>query len=266
MLKLCTLSSGSSGNAVLMEADGTKILIDCGINGKTATERLCSIGVDPAELSAILVTHEHIDHIRGVGVMSRRFGLPVYASIGTWNSMLQTVGNIPHEYIHYVAADVPFAINEAIIFPFATSHDAGEPLGFTVSNGKKTASVATDLGVVNKYIFDNVKDSELLLLEANHDERMLMTGSYPYALKQRILSDRGHISNKVCGALCARILSECGEGKQVLLGHISMENNIPELAFDTVKRSVEHIGGVIGRDMSLAVAGRHEPSQILSTE
>ena len=263
MVRLCTLSSGSSGNAVLFEADGTKILIDCGITGKAASDRLSSIGVDPAELSALVVTHEHIDHIRGVGVLSRRFGLPVYASVGTWNGMISTIGDIPHEHIHYIAADVPFSVDNAIIFPFATSHDTSESLGFTLSDGQKSASVATDLGIVDKYVYDRIRSSELLVLEANHDEQMLMNGPYPYNLKQRILSDRGHISNRVCGALCARLLSENGVGKQILLGHLSNENNTPRTAFDTVKRSVEHIGGQVGADIRIDVADRYEPSPVL---
>ncbi len=263
MLKLCTLCSGSSGNAVLVEADGTKILIDCGITGKTAAERLCEIGIDPSELSAILVTHEHIDHIRGVGVVSRRYGLPIYASMGTWNGMLSLVGKIPDENIRCIAADVPFSVGDAVVFPFKTSHDACESLGFTVSNGRKNVSIATDLGIADKYIFDNIKGSELLLLEANHDERLLMNGPYPYPLKQRILSDVGHLSNRVCGALCARLLSECGGDKQILLGHLSNENNTPRLAFDTVKKSIEHIGGKVGGDIRVEVAGRYKPGPVL---
>ncbi|MGN1097987.1 MAG: MBL fold metallo-hydrolase, partial [Clostridia bacterium] len=256
MVKLCTLSSGSSGNAVFVQAEGTKILIDCGIAGKAAADRLCAIGVDPSELSAILVTHEHVDHIRGVGVMSRRFNLPIYASMGTWNGMIESIGNIAHEKIHYIAADVPFAIDDAVIFPFATSHDANESLGFTVSNGHKSVSLATDLGMVDKYVYDNVKNSDLLVLEANHDEQMLMNGPYPQQLKKRIFSDCGHLSNKVCGALCGRILSECGDGKRILLGHLSKDNNTPEVAFETVRRSVEYVGGKIGSDIFIDVAGR----------
>lgn len=263
MLKLCTLSSGSSGNAVFAEADGTKILIDCGISGKAASDRLCSIGVDPSELSAIIVTHEHIDHIKGVGVLSRRYDLPVYASVGTWNGMIGTVGEIPPDNIRYIEADTPFSVEEAIIFPFATSHDANESLGFTVSDGKKCLSIATDLGVVDKYVYDSIRASELLVLEANHDENMLLNGPYPPQLKQRIFSDSGHISNKVCGALCGRLLSEGGREKRVLLGHLSQENNTPQIAFDTVRRSVEHAGGRVGGDIFVAVAGRHEVSNVL---
>lgn len=263
MLKLCTLSSGSSGNAVFAEADGTKILIDCGITGKAATDRLCSIGIDPSEVDAILVTHEHIDHIRGVGVISRRFGIPIYASVGTWNGMIDQIGSVPHDNIHYIAADVPFSIDNAVIFPFATSHDANESLGFTVSDGKKCLSLATDLGVADKYIYDNIRGSELLVLEANHDEQMLLNGPYPPRLKQRIFSDRGHLSNKICGALCGRLLSEDGCEKKILLGHLSQENNSPDVAFETVRRSIEYAGGKVGGDMFVSVAGRSGPSDIL---
>ncbi len=263
MLRLCTLTSGSSGNAVLIDADGTKILIDCGITGKTAADRLCSVGVDPAELSAVLVTHEHADHIKGVGVLSRRFDLPVYASIGTWSAMIGQIGAVPDKHIHYIQADVPFSVGNAVVFPFATPHDAAESLGFTVSDGKKTASVATDLGQVDRYIYDNIKGSDLMVLEANHDERTLINGPYPYPLKQRILSDRGHLSNRVCGALCARLLSEGGPCRQILLGHLSKENNTPQMAFGSVKASVELAGGKVGADMRLGVAGRFEPSPFL---
>lgn len=263
MLKLCTLSSGSSGNAVLAQADGTKILIDCGITGKAASDRLCGLGIDPSELDAILVTHEHIDHIRGVGVLSRRYGLPVYASIGTWNGMIDNIGAVPHENIHYIEADTPFSVDGAIIFPFATSHDANESLGFTVSDGKKCLSLATDLGVVDRYVYDNIKGSELLVLEANHDENMLMYGPYPQRLKERIFSDSGHLSNKICGAICGKLLSEDGGEKRIILGHLSQENNTPEMAFETVRRSVEHAGGKVGGDIFVTVAGRHAPSQML---
>lgn len=266
MIKLCTLCSGSSGNAVFVRANDTKILIDCGIAGKAAEERLRAIGVDPFELSAILVTHEHIDHIRGVGVMSRRFNLPVYASIGTWNGMLQTVGNISHEKIRYIAADTPFSVEDAVIFPFATSHDANESLGFTVSDGKKAASLATDLGTVDRYVYENVKDSVLMVLEANHDEKMLINGPYPQQLKKRIFSDYGHLSNKTCGALCGRLLSESGGEKKIILGHLSKDNNTPALAFDTVRRSVEHAGGKVGEDIFVSVAGRFEPSPLLEAD
>lgn len=262
-IKLRTLSSGSSGNAAVAEAGDSKILIDCGITGKAASDRLCSVGIDPSELSAIIVTHEHIDHIRGVGVLSRRFKLPVYASIGTWNGMLSTVGNISHDLIHYIAADTPFAIDDALIFPFASSHDANEPLGFTVSDGDKAASVATDLGIVDKYIYDRIKGSRLIVLESNHDEAMLMNGPYPYPLKQRILSDCGHLSNRICGAVCARLLSELGEEKQILLGHLSKDNNTPRAAFSAVKASIERVGGSVGKDIFVGVADRYSPSPAL---
>lgn len=263
MVRLCTLSSGSSGNAVLIQAGETKILIDCGITGKMASDRLCSIGIDPSELSAIMVTHEHGDHIRGVGVLSRRFKLPVYASVGTWNGMINTIGNINHDLIHYIAADTPFAIDDAIVFPFATSHDANESLGFTVSDGSKNVSVATDLGIVDKYTYDKLKSSELLLLEANHDERMLINGAYPYPLKQRILSDVGHLSNRICGAICGRLLTEDGPSKQILLGHLSKDNNTPQAAYTAVKGSIEYVGGTVDKDIRIGVAGRFDPSPIL---
>ncbi len=263
MVKLCTLSSGSSGNAVFVQADATKILIDCGITGKSAENGLRRIDVDPSEISAILVTHEHIDHIKGVGVMSRRYNIPVYASMGTWNAMISSVGAISHDNIHYIAADTPFCVDDALIFPFATSHDAKESLGFTVSNGQKCVSLATDLGTVDKYVYDNVKASDLLVLEANHDEQMLINGPYPPKLKQRIFSDAGHLSNKVCGALCGRLLSECGGEKHILLGHLSHENNTPAMAYETVRRSVEYAGGKIGNDIFVEVAARYEPSSVL---
>ncbi len=263
MVRLCTLCSGSSGNAVLMEAGGTKILIDCGITGKAAADRLSAVGVDPGELSAILVTHEHVDHIKGVGIMSRRFDLPIYASVGTWNAMAPSVGKIAEENIHYIEANTPFSVENAIVFPFSTSHDANESLGFTVSDGNKCASLATDLGTVDKYVYDNIRGSALMVLESNHDEQMLLNGPYPQSLKQRIFSDRGHLSNKLCGALCAKLLNEGGGEKHIILGHLSDENNTPQIAFDTVRRSVEYAGGRLEDDMFVSVAGRYQPSSML---
>lgn len=261
MVKLCTLASGSSGNAVLVEAGGAKLLVDCGVSGATATRAMETIGVAPEELHAILVTHEHCDHIRGVAVMGRRYHLPIFATKGTWTAMLPSIGKVSDDQIRFITKDEPFSIRDAVISPFGTSHDAAESVGFLVSENDRHAAIATDLGTVDRTLYDVIAKAQVLLLEANHDVDMLRRGTYPPQLKARILSERGHLSNSFCGALAARLM-ESGE-KQILLGHLSDENNTPDTAYRTVAQRLVQAGARIGRDVQLSVAPRYQASCLL---
>lgn len=263
-ISICPLCSGSSGNSVLVRCGGCAVLIDCGITGKAVENELAAAGVSPADIKAIIVTHEHTDHISGVGVFSRRYRVPVYATLGTWKSMINSIGRIDPAFIRYIAAEVPFEISGVTFRPFETSHDAAESIGIIFTDGEKYGAVATDMGTVTKHIFDLLSDCSILMVEANHDETMLLRGPYPPHLKERILSDHGHLSNKLCGALCSKLVRE-GKLRQIMLGHLSSDNNTPSLAFETVSKSIDACGQyTVGTDVKLYVAKRYSVSEELS--
>lgn len=261
-ISICPLSSGSSGNAVLLRGESCAVLVDCGITGKAAENELAHAGVSPENIDAIIVTHEHIDHISGVGVMCRRYKIPVYATLGTWKAMINSLGKIDPDLIRYIAAEVPFEIKGTVFYPFATSHDAAESIGLVFSDGDKSGALATDLGTVTRHIFELLLPCSIAMLEANHDEKMLMCGPYPQHLKERILSDHGHLSNRMCGALCAKLVRE-GKLHQIMLGHLSTDNNTPSRAYDAVAGSIESAGFKIGDEVLLFVAERYCVSEEL---
>jgi phosphoribosyl 1,2-cyclic phosphodiesterase len=261
-ISICPLSSGSSGNAVLLRSGNCAVLLDCGITGKSAENELARAGISPDNIDAIIVTHEHTDHISGVGVMCRRYRIPVYATLGTWKAMINCIGKIDPSLIRYIAAEVPFEINGTRFHPFATSHDAAESIGLIFSGEGNYGAVVTDLGTVTKHIFDLLSPCSIAMLEANHDEAMLISGHYPEHLKKRILSDHGHLSNRVCGALCAKLVRE-GKLRQIMLGHLSSDNNTPRKAFETVANSIVAAGYKIGEDVMLHIAERHSMSEEL---
>jgi len=234
MMKICSLASSSSGNCIYVGTDRTHILIDAGISCKRVKSGLELINIDPAGIDAVLITHEHSDHIRGLGVLSRRYSIPIYATELTWRAVLSsgTVGEIDKNLFHKISPDKDFAINEIAIHPFRTPHDAADPVCYTFTKDKKKISIATDLGCYNSYIAEKLKGSNVLFIEANHDIEMLKNGSYPFYLKKRILSDAGHLSNEMSGKLVSEVLHD--NLKYVVLGHLSKENNRPEIAFAAV--------------------------------
>ncbi len=233
-MELCSLASGSSGNAVFAGSDATGILIDSGISGKRTEEGLQTIGRTGRDLSAILLTHEHADHVQGLGVLARKLGIPIYATAGTRNAVLHmsSLGEIPEDLFHIVEADVPVQIGDITVLPFAISHDAAEPVGYRVECGGKSAAVATDMGVYTEETVRHLRGLDVLMLEANHDIHMLEVGRYPYYLKMRILGEKGHLSNEASGRLLSEVLHD--NMKYILLGHLSKENNYPALAYETV--------------------------------
>lgn len=262
-MKLCSIASGSSGNCIYIGNNNTNLLIDVGISGKRIENGLCSIDVDPKTIDGILITHEHSDHINGLGVMARRYGIPIYATVETINSILRikSIGRISEDLFHYIEPDVAFEINDMVVNPFSISHDASNPVCYTfISNGQKIG-IATDLGKYDDYIVSNLKDSQVLLLEANHDINMLEVGAYPYHLKRRILGDRGHLSNDNSGRLICELLHD--KLQHIFLGHLSKENNYPELAYETVKLELENSDHNVMKHLSLSVAKRDGPSDYI---
>lgn len=242
-----SLFSGSTGNSSLAAFDDTLLLIDAGRTGKMLDEAVRRQGFDLGRVRAILVTHEHIDHIRGVGVLARKYGMEVYASEGTWAAMEGKIGAIPSRLRCEFCPDEDFYIDRVNVLPFSVPHDAAQPTGFSLTCGGKKVSVMTDLGHTTKELLSKVEGSNVLLLEANHDVKMLTDGSYPERLKRRILSGRGHLSNEACGEALTALL-QTGVPR-VYLGHLSEENNVPELAYSTVERIVENFGAKVGRDV-----------------
>ena len=231
-MRFCTLFSGSSGNCVFVGTETDKILIDAGVSASRTVKELQSIGVDIHEIRALLITHEHNDHISGVGVLSRKYGLPVYATAGTWRGMSAKIGNIaPYHHIE-IDMEQDFFVGGLSVTPFATPHDANEPCGFVVSSRGASVAIATDIGCVRKSWLDAVSHAGVVLLESNYDPAMLLAGPYTYKLKRRIQGSKGHLSNDDAARAAIELVKR---GVQSLvLGHISKENNFPELAYQSV--------------------------------
>ncbi|HIV24159.1 MAG TPA: MBL fold metallo-hydrolase [Candidatus Merdiplasma excrementigallinarum] len=233
-MEYCSIASGSSGNCIYVGSDHAGVLVDAGISGKKISEGLQSIDRKPEELDGILITHEHSDHIRGLGVLSRKYGIPIYATRGTIGAIRDCagLGAIDGGLFHEIYADEVFSVEDLEICPFAISHDAAEPVAYRIRNGNKSMAVATDMGCYNDYIVEHLKGVNGILLEANHDVNMLQVGTYPYPLKQRILGRLGHLSNDNAGRLLCEILHD--DLKSIVLGHLSRENNYEALAYATV--------------------------------
>ena len=259
----CSLYSGSSGNSIFVGSEKAKILIDAGLPGKKIDEALKSIGQKAEELDGIFITHEHSDHIKGVGIISRKYDIPIYAPANTWQAMEKNLGKIKEHNIKIMDKRSIVTIKDLDIKSFNIPHDAAAPVGYTVNIGNKQASVATDFGIFTKEIWDNIKDSEVILLESNHDVSMVEYGPYPYSLKRRILSEIGHLSNEDCGEAIVKILKN-GLGKNIILGHLSNTNNTPDLAELTVKDILTANNIEVGLDVFLSMANRHNPSKIIT--
>lgn len=257
MLVFGSLISGSSGNATIISDGETTLLTDCGMSGKGLAAALDNIGIPVDSISGVLVTHEHSDHVKGIGVIARRYGFKVYASDGTLSSM--TDCKINDDLLVPICADKDFQIGTIGIKPFSIPHDAAEPLGFSYFADDQKVSLATDIGEVNDYIYDNIKGSSTVLLESNHDVEMLRYGSYPYYLKQRILSNHGHLSNENAAKTAVR-LAESGT-EHLLLGHLSRENNLPDIAYMTTANALKN-NDITEADIDLKVADRYSPTII----
>ncbi len=252
----CPLCSGSSGNATFIEAGGARVLVDAGLTGKRITELLAGLGVAPDTLDAILVTHEHSDHVQGVGVLSRRYGIPVYANEACFGRMLPQTGALAPGKARVFEPDRPFFIRDVEVLPFSTPHDSARPVGYTFAHKGCRCAVMTDIGHVTQHMLDTVANADILLLEANHDVDMLRAGAYPYALKQRILSGTGHLCNEDAGYALVKLF---GRGlRNVILGHLSAENNTPELALVTVQTVLDDAGVLPA--MRVLVAERDRPT------
>lgn len=259
-LRFCSLSSGSSGNCQYIETKDMKILIDAGFSGKRIKELLAFIDVCPSTLDGIFVTHEHTDHVRGVGVLSRRYDLPLYANEGTWLGMENRIGKIKEKNIKVFNTEDFLELKDLTINPIKIFHDAIEPVGYILHYKNRKISIVTDTGLIDDGIKGKIKNSNLYLMESNHDVDMLREGDYPWFLKQRISSTRGHLSNDDA----ARILSDTIMAKEevILLGHLSKDNNEPELAYKTVKSKLGENGINVDKDITLDMTYRDKISKV----
>ncbi len=236
-LNLCPLRSSSKGNTTMVFNKDTRILVDCGISGKALIECLSLAGVEANTIDALVITHEHSDHIKGVGIISRKYDIPIYANKSTWQAMKAQLGRINEENIRVFETGSEFYINSIKVKSFKTPHDAAESVGYTFSFMEESVAVATDMGVITEEILAAIYGSHTALIEANYDLNMLEIGSYPYELKCRIKGERGHLCNSAAAEL-ARSLADSGT-KRIILGHLSEENNYPPIAFETVKACIK---------------------------
>jgi phosphoribosyl 1,2-cyclic phosphodiesterase len=261
-LKFCSLVSGSSGNCQFISSKAASLLVDAGLSGKRIAKSMEVIGEEIQNIKGILVTHEHRDHIQGVGVLSRRYNIPIYANPDTWDAMKDQIGEIDEENRKTFNTEEAFYIEDIKIKPYSISHDAIDPVAFSFYHEDVKLSITTDLGCITDKIISEIENSNLLMIESNHDVEMLKVGKYPWYLKKRILGDRGHLSNEVAGQTIAALMYESTPPELVLLGHLSRENNFPELAYETVKGILASNQIKIGKDIDIDLTYRDKVSKL----
>lgn len=257
MFKFCNLYSGSSGNCSFIESDNTKILVDAGNSCKKITEGLNSININIKDLDGILVTHEHLDHIKGLSVISKKYNIPIYINEKTLSNINQDITK--SEKILFKSNE-KFEINDLKINPFSIPHDAADPCGFSITHEDKKITIATDIGHIEKSTINNIVGSSFLLLESNYETEMLKCSQYPYMLKKRILGPNGHLSNDDAANTISLLVKNGIDN--IMLGHLSEHNNFPELAYKTVAESL--ISNKIDTNkIKLSVANRTAPDNIM---
>ena len=262
MFNFCSLYSGSSGNSSLVQSDKTNILIDAGESARKIENALSSINVPINSIDAIVVTHEHIDHVKSIGTLSKKYNIPVYATEKTWKAMPDQSDKIDSKLLRYFSPSNNFYVGDIKISPFSIPHDAADPCGFNILTANKQLSIATDLGHITPELLSNISKSDFILLESNYDPEILKFSKYPYYLKHRISGEYGHLSNIDAGNVISSLLKNNDNLKSVMLGHLSKENNFPELAYKTVVEEI--INNKCNLDnVSINVATREHPSDLI---
>lgn len=250
---IAPLFSGSSGNCTLIGAETGLFMVDAGKSSRSVAAALSLAGEKPEDIAAIFITHEHADHIAGVGVLCRRYGIPVYANAPTWQAMEPLIGEVPPKCVRVFESGRDFFIGGVSVLPFCTPHDSAESVGYSFLSGGKKITVMTDIGHMDSRLISCAAGSDILLIEANHDEELVSSCSYPYPVKRRILSDTGHLSNACCGrALCELYSSGV---RRAILGHLSRDNNFESLALETVRSELLR-EDIPESEFALAVAHR----------
>ena len=256
-MKVCLLSSGSSGNVVYVEAGRTKIIIDQGLSLKELTRRMNEAGLERTGVAGLLISHEHRDHSIGARVLANRWNVPIYTTKETHRAISNNLKGT--EEIIYIKEGGDYWIGDIFFHPFTTSHDAVNPVQFTLTDGSAKLTLATDLGYISQLVYEKLRGSDLVILESNYDEVMLFEGPYPWYLKQRIKSREGHLANHDSAEVLARL---AGEGlKKAILAHISEKNNTPELVLRTAKKYLKEAGC---NDIYLELGNQYYPSSVVS--
>lgn len=253
MIRFSPLYSGSSGNCSVISAGGTNVLIDAGMTGKAITAALSAVGIDPAGIDALVVTHEHSDHIKSIGVLSRKYDIPVYANEKTWKAMRPLIGEVAMHNVRTFVTGQNFYLSDIDVTPFHLSHDAADPVGYVFLYRGSKIVYMTDTGCVTEAMRELAKGADLIFLEANHDVDLLKRGPYPYQLKRRILSDKGHLSNAAAGEALIKLYPT--GVRRVILAHLSRENNTESTAYSTVLQSLIE-AGIAEKDLFITVAHR----------
>ncbi|WP_067727805.1 MBL fold metallo-hydrolase [Oceanobacillus damuensis] len=239
-LRFSVLASGSTGNAFYIESNEQKFLVDAGLSGKQMDHLFSKVNVDPAQLTGILVTHEHSDHIKGLGIIARKYNLPIYANEKTWNAMEKSLGKLSLDQKFIFGMEEVKTFGDMDIESFGVSHDAAEPMFYTFRHDGKKVALVTDLGYVSERIKKTVEDADAYIFEANHDVGMLRMGRYPWSVKRRILGDSGHVSNEDAGLALTDIISN--RTKRIYLAHLSLDNNMKDLARMSVQNVLHERG------------------------
>ncbi len=260
MFKFCNLYSGSSGNCSLIITENSKILIDCGITNKKLVEGLASLNISTKDIDAVLVTHEHSDHTKGLKTLCKNSAIDIYANHHTMAMIDETI-NENHK--KFFVTDEQFKINDLKIVPFAIPHDAADPVGFSVLKDNKKITILTDVGHINDSIINNLIGSNFVLLESNYEPEMLMASRYPYNLKRRILGPNGHLSNDEAGELLSELFKHGVTNIQ--LGHLSQQNNFPELAYKTVIEKYMK-NNIDTSKVNLSIALRNQVNKIIDID
>jgi phosphoribosyl 1,2-cyclic phosphodiesterase len=259
-LKFCSFSSGSSGNCYLVKTASTAILVDAGISAQKIMKGLAQTGIEESRLKALVLTHEHSDHVRSLSpLMKRMKETTAYANIKTWSAIK---AEIDKGRMRNIETGETFLIGDIEVKSFSVCHDAADPVGYSFCKNGRKISIVTDTGCIEDDMMDEIKDADLLVLEANHDVDMLKIGRYPWFLKQRILSDLGHLSNELAAKALVRLLASDKKKRRILLAHLSMENNFPEMAYQTVKNILEEDNYYIGKHIELGMVVRDEISLV----
>lgn len=261
MLNFCSLYSGSSGNSLLIETSNTKLLVDAGVSSKKIENALSDINVDPSSIDGILVTHEHIDHVQGLGTFSKKFDLPVFVNQETLDAMPKQRDKIASNNIKTFKVSDKFSIGDLDIKPFSIPHDAVNPCGFNIWKEDKKISIATDIGHMTNDIIKQLEESLFIMLEANYDPEVLRCSSYPFPLKSRIAGPTGHLSNEMAGKTISHLLKS--GLKNAMLGHLSKESNFPELAYQTVMDELISTDSFDKDSIHLNVASRDIHSEVI---
>lgn len=250
------LGSGSSGNATLVSDGDTHVLVDVGLSGRETARRLRECGVSPEEIAAIVVSHEHGDHCRGAGPFSKGLEIPVFIT----DAALEASGlSLPPTKRRRIQSGVPFDVHGMVFTPVALPHDAADPIGFCIENAGVKIAIILDLGYISNLVIERLKGCDGIVLESNHDINMLQVGPYPWALKQRVKSNLGHLSNNAVAQYLAAGFD--GKARHFILAHLSKKNNLPELALLSAQRALEERSSILCSQTRLELAKADEVSR-----